>query len=134
MAKKKASKPKEISQGDSKQSLDRTLQHIEKTYGAGAIMRMGDQPISAIEGISTGALSLDIALGGKGLPKGRIIEIYGPESSGKTTLSLHVVASAQKKGGIAAVIDAEHALDPQYAKKLGVNLDELLVSQPDNGE
>jgi len=107
---------------------------IHKDHGDGSIMRMGDRVEVPIEGISTGSLGLDLAIGGKGLPRGRIIEVYGPESSGKTTLTLHVIANAQKQGGICAFIDAEHALDPQYAKKLGVDLDSLLISQPDNGE
>jgi recombination protein RecA len=107
---------------------------IHKDHGEGSIMRMGDRIEVPIEGISTGSLGLDLAIGGKGLPRGRIIEIYGPESSGKTTLTLHVVANAQRQGGVCAFIDAEHALDPQYAKRLGVDLDALLISQPDNGE
>ncbi|MEM6672900.1 MAG: recombinase RecA [Planctomycetota bacterium] len=109
---------------------------IEKNYGVGSIMRLGAQSdlIKAIEGISTGSINLDLALGGKGLPKGRIVEIYGPESSGKTTMTLHVIAEAQRKGGVCAFVDAEHALDPAYARKLGVKLDDLLVSQPDTGE
>jgi recombination protein RecA len=117
-------------------ALDAALADIEKSYGQGAIMRLGEGStlIKEIEGISTSSISLDMALGGKGLPRGRIVEIYGPESSGKTTLALHVIANAQKKGGIAAFVDAEHALDPSYARKLGVNLDDILVSQPDCGE
>jgi len=117
-------------------ALDAALAEIEKSYGAGAIMRLGEgsEMIREIEGISTSSISLDMALGGKGLPKGRVVEIYGPESSGKTTLALHVIANAQKQGGIAAFVDAEHALDPSYARKLGVNLDDILVSQPDCGE
>ncbi len=116
-------------------SLTAALGEIEKSYGKGAIMRLGDDShIRDIEGISTGSISLDLALGGKGVPKGRVVEIYGPESSGKTTLTLHIAAAAQKKGGICAFVDAEHALDPGYARKLGVKLDDLLVSQPDNGE
>ncbi len=116
-------------------ALDAALSQIERAFGKGSVMRLGqkDQAIE-IESISTGSLGLDIALGIGGLPRGRIVEIYGPESSGKTTLALHVVAEAQKTGGIAAFIDAEHALDPQYAKKLGVDLDNLLISQPDAGE
>ncbi len=114
-------------------SLERTVQQIEKTYGQGSIMRM-DKMRSEIDGISTGALSLDLALGGRGLPRGRIVELFGPEASGKTTLALHVAAAAQKAGGIAAVVDAEHALDPGWARKCGVNLEKLLVSQPDSGE
>jgi len=118
-----------------KKALGAALSQIEKQFGKGAVMRMGDgSAVRNIEAISTGSLNLDIALGIGGVPKGRVIEIYGPESSGKTTLTLHVVAEAQKKGGTAAFVDAEHALDPQYAEKLGVNVDELLVSQPDTGE
>ncbi|MCW8947291.1 MAG: recombinase RecA, partial [Sedimenticola sp.] len=118
-----------------KKALGAALSQIEKQFGKGAVMRMGDgTAIRNIEAISTGSLNLDIALGIGGVPKGRVIEIYGPESSGKTTLSLHIVAESQKKGGTAAFVDAEHALDPQYAEKLGVNVDELLVSQPDTGE
>ncbi|MCU7960767.1 MAG: recombinase RecA [gamma proteobacterium symbiont of Bathyaustriella thionipta] len=118
-----------------KKALSVALSQIEKQFGKGSVMRMGDAAaIRDIESISTGSLGLDIALGIGGIPKGRIIEIYGPESSGKTTLSLHVVASAQREGGTAAFVDAEHALDPVYAGKLGVNVDELLVSQPDTGE
>lgn len=115
-------------------ALKLTLDKIEKSYGKGAIMRMGGEAIEDIPTIPSGSLSLDIALGVGGYPKGRVIEIYGPESSGKTTLAIHAIAEAQKAGGIAAIIDAEHAFDPYYAKKLGVNIDELLISQPDNGE
>jgi recombination protein RecA len=116
-------------------SLTAALADIEKSYGKGAIMRMGAEGlIHEIRGISTGSLSLDLALGGRGLPRGRVVEVFGPESSGKTTLTLHVVANAQREGGICAFVDAEHALDPAYARKLGVNLDDLLVSQPDTGE
>ena len=116
-------------------ALSAALGQIEKQFGKGSIMRMGDSTASRdIEAISTGSLGLDIALGIGGLPKGRVVEIYGPESSGKTTLTLHVIAEAQKLGGVAAFIDAEHALDPQYAEKLGVDVDNLLVSQPDTGE
>jgi recombination protein RecA len=114
--------------------LKTTLQQIEKQFGEGAIMPLGSRADRRIEGIPTGSLSLDLALGGQGIPRGRIAEIYGPESSGKTTLALHVVANAQKNGGIAAFIDAEHALDPSWAKKLGVELETLLVSQPNSGE
>jgi recombination protein RecA len=116
------------------QALERTLSQIEKTFGKGAIMRLDGENIRQIPGISTGTLSLDLALGGQGVPRGRIVEIFGPESSGKTTLALTVAAHAQKAGGVAAFIDAEHALDPSWAKRLGVNIDELLVSQPDTGE
>lgn len=115
-------------------ALDAALSQIERQFGKGAVMRMGDGTAEKVEAISTGSLSLDIALGIGGLPKGRIVEIYGPESSGKTTLTLQVIAECQKKGGTAAFVDAEHALDPSYAEKLGVNVDELLVSQPDTGE
>jgi recombination protein RecA len=120
---------------DKQKALDSALAQIERQFGKGSIMRLGgDNPFPEIEATSTGSLGLDIALGIGGLPKGRIIEVYGPESSGKTTLTLHVIAEEQKKGGVCAFVDAEHALDPQYAKKLGVNLDELLISQPDTGE
>lgn len=116
-------------------ALDSALAQIERQFGKGSIMKLGDgNAVQEIEATSTGSLSLDIALGIGGLPKGRIVEIYGPESSGKTTLTLHTVAEEQKKGGVCAFVDAEHALDPQYAKKLGVDLDELLISQPDTGE
>ncbi len=114
--------------------LQSTLDKIEKNYGKGSIMKLGDRPDESYEAISTGSISLDAALGIGGFPKGRIIEIYGPESSGKTTLAIHAIAESQRKGGIAAFIDAEHAFDPVYAKKLGVDIDNLLVSQPDNGE
>ncbi len=120
---------------DKAKALESALAQIERQFGKGSIMKLGsDNAIMDIEATSTGSLGLDIALGIGGLPQGRIVEIYGPESSGKTTLTLHVVAEAQKKGGVCAFVDAEHALDPQYAKKLGVNLDELLISQPDTGE
>ncbi|MDO6522305.1 recombinase RecA [Shimia thalassica] len=120
---------------DKQKALDSALAQIERQFGKGSIMKLGaDNPAQEIESTSTGSLSLDIALGIGGLPKGRIIEIYGPESSGKTTLTLHCIAEEQKKGGVCAFVDAEHALDPQYAKRLGVDLDELLISQPDTGE
>ena len=119
---------------DKSKALESALGLIERNYGSGSIMRLGDNTAIDIEAISTGSLGLDIALGIGGLPKGRIIEIYGPESSGKTTLALHVVASAQKSEGVCAFVDAEHALDPVYAKNLGVDVDKLLVSQPDGGE
>ncbi len=120
---------------DKQKALDSALAQIERQFGKGSIMKLGaDSPMAEIEATSTGSLGLDIALGIGGLPKGRIIEIYGPESSGKTTLTLHCIAEEQKKGGICAFVDAEHALDPQYARKLGVDLDELLISQPDTGE
>ena len=116
------------------EALQNTFKNIEKQFGKGSVMLLGDTPKQNIASISTGAINLDIALGIGGLPKGRIVEIYGPESSGKTTLALHVIAEAQKAGGIAAFVDAEHALDAQYASRLGVNIDELIVSQPDTGE
>src|SRR4051812_22088131 len=120
--------------GDKQRALEAALAQIDRAFGKGSVMKLGEKGKVEIESISTGSLGLDIALGIGGLPKGRVIEIYGPESSGKTTLALHVVAEIQKQGGTAAFIDAEHALDPSYAFKLGVNLDNLLVSQPDNGE
>ena len=120
---------------DSKlKALQLTLDKLDKTYGKGTVMKMGDSPIEEIEAISSGSLTLDYALGIGGYPKGRVIEIYGPESSGKTTLTLHAIAEAQKAGGIAAFIDAEHAFDRFYAQDLGINIDELIISQPDNGE
>ncbi len=119
---------------DKLKALQLTLDKLEKSYGKGTIMKLGDGAIEQIEAISTGSLGLDIALGIGGVPKGRVIEIYGPESSGKTTLATHIIAEAQKKGGIAAIIDAEHAFDQFYAKKLGVDIENLLISQPDNGE
>lgn len=119
---------------DKSKALDQALLNIEKQFGKGAVIKMGGDYVANIEAISTGSLPLDLALGIGGFPRGRVVEIYGPESSGKTTLTLHAVAEAQKLGGMAAFIDAEHALDPSYAKKLGVNVDELLVSQPDSGE
>ncbi len=115
-------------------SLDAALEQIEKQFGAGAVMRLGEAQVRSVPSISSGSLGLDLAMGSGGYPRGRIVEIFGPESSGKTTLALHAVASAQAAGGVAAVIDAEHALDPAYARKLGVDLDGLLVSQPDSGE
>lgn len=115
-------------------ALDQAVSQIERSFGKGSIMRLDDDPTNVPPGISTGSISLDLALGGRGIPKGRVVEIFGPESSGKTTLSLQVVASAQKAGGVAAFIDAEHALDPSWARRLGVNLEDLLVSQPDTGE
>lgn len=119
---------------DKEKALELAMKNIESNFGKGAIMKLGDKPAVAIDTISTSSISLDAALGVGGLPRGRIIEIYGPESSGKTTVALHVVAEAQKAGGVAAFIDAEHALDPVYAEALGVNIDELIVSQPDTGE
>ena len=115
-------------------ALKLAIEKIEKDFGKGSIMKLGDKPSVSVETIPTGALALDVALGVGGIPRGRIIEIYGPESSGKTTLAQHIVAECQKKGGIAAFVDAEHALDPEYARNLGVNIDELLISQPDTGE
>jgi len=115
-------------------ALKLAIEKIEKDFGKGSIMKLGDRPSVNIEAIPTGSLALDVALGIGGIPRGRIIEIYGPESSGKTTLAQHIVAECQKKGGIAAFVDAEHALDPEYAKALGVNIDDLLISQPDTGE
>ena len=115
-------------------ALKLAIDKIEKDFGKGAIMKLGDKPAVSVETIPTGALALDVALGVGGVPRGRIIEVYGPESSGKTTLAQHIVAECQKKGGIAAFVDAEHALDPEYARNLGVNIDELLISQPDTGE
>jgi recombination protein RecA len=119
---------------DKNKALETALSQIEKSFGKGSVMKLGDKQAVRVEAISTGSLGLDIALGVGGLPKGRIIEIYGPESSGKTTLTLHAVAEAQKKGGTCAFVDAEHALDPEYAEKLGVNLGDLVISQPDTGE
>ena len=115
-------------------ALQLTIEKIEKSYGKGSIMRLGDKPVDDVAAISSGSITLDLALGIGGYPKGRVIEIFGPESSGKTTLAIHAIAEAQKQGGIAAIIDAEHAFDPGYATKLGVNINELLISQPDNGE
>lgn len=131
MAKAPALDPKA---SDKKKALDSALAQIEKTFGKGSIMKLSGQEQMTVEAISTGSLGLDIALGVGGIPKGRVIEIYGPESSGKTTLTLHCIAECQKAGGTCAFVDAEHALDPSYAKKLGVNVDELLISQPDSGE
>ena len=133
MAEKKKVEPASIA-ANKKQALETAITQIERTYGKGSIMRLGANQAVNVEAISTGSLSLDLALGIGGVPKGRIVEIYGPESSGKTTLALHIIASAQKQGGEVAFVDAEHALDPSYAKALGVNIDELLISQPDTGE
>lgn len=119
---------------DKKKALDAALSHIEKQYGKGSVMKLGEEAHMQVEAVPTGSLSLDIALGVGGVPKGRIVEIYGPESSGKTTVALHMVAEVQKRGGIAGFIDAEHALDPVYAKNIGVDIDNLYISQPDNGE
>lgn len=115
-------------------ALEAAIDHINKQYGAGAVMKLGENTHMTVETISTGSLSLDLALGVGGVPKGRIIEIYGPESGGKTTMALHMVAEVQKTGGVAAFIDAEHALDPSYARNIGVDIDDLYVSQPDCGE
>ncbi len=115
-------------------ALQLTMDKIEKSYGKGSIMRLGDRPVDDVAAISSGSIALDVALGIGGYPKGRVVEIYGPESSGKTTLAIHAIAEAQKAGGIAAIVDAEHAFDPYYAKNLGVDINELLISQPDNGE
>ncbi|MEM6332554.1 MAG: recombinase RecA [Planctomycetota bacterium] len=131
---KAAADPGKTKQADRQKAIDSTLAQIERNFGKGSIMRLDDDPSNLPPGISTGSISLDLALGGKGMPAGRVIEIFGPESSGKTTLALHVVASAQKSGGVAAFIDAEHALDPSWARRIGVDLDDLLVSQPDTGE
>src|SRR5574344_1959359 len=133
VAEDKAEKAKTVSEEKNK-ALKLAIEKIEKDFGKGSIMRLGDRPHVSVEAIPTGSLDLDIALGIGGIPRGRIIEIYGPESSGKTTLAQHIVAECQKKGGVAAFVDAEHALDPEYAKNLGVNVDELLISQPDTGE
>ena len=119
---------------DKLKALQLTMDRLEKSYGKGTIMRLGDTPISDLDVIPTGSLNLDLALDIKGYPKGRVVEIYGPESSGKTTLTIHAIAECQKQGGIAAFIDAEHAFDPAYAKNLGVDIDNLIISQPDNGE
>lgn len=119
---------------ESKKALDAAISQIQKQFGKGSIMKLGEATDTNVQTFPTGSLSLDIALGVGGLPRGRVVEIYGPESSGKTTVTLHMIAEVQKQGGIAAFIDAEHALDPAYAKKLGVNIDELYISQPDNGE
>jgi recombination protein RecA len=123
-----------MSSAEKLKALQLTLDKLEKSYGKGTVMKLGDTQIEATEVISTGSIGLDIALGVGGLPKGRVIEIYGPESSGKTTLAIHAIAESQKNGGIAAFIDAEHAFDRFYAKKLGVDVENLLISQPDNGE
>ncbi len=125
---------RENSNSDRKKALDAALTQIERAYGKGAIMRLGDNPVLEIETISSGSIGLDYALGVGGIPRGRVVEIYGPESSGKTTMALHVVAEAQKAGGVVAFIDAEHALDAKYSRALGVDIDNLLISQPDTGE
>ena len=129
-----AKSSKESQTKDKEKSLQSALSQIETQFGPGTIMRMGDREVQNIPSISTGSLGLDVALGIGGLPKGRVVEIFGPESSGKTTLTLQIIAECQKAGGTAAFIDAEHALDPSYAEKIGVNVDDLLLSQPDTGE
>ena len=135
MAKRQgAAETKPASVSAEERALNTAISQIEKTFGAGTIMKMGEGSHMEIEGISTGAISLDLALGGKGLPRGRIIELFGPESSGKTTIALHAVANAQRIGGVAAFIDVEHALDPTWCKKVGVNIESLLVSQPGSAE
>ncbi|MSY96819.1 MAG: recombinase RecA, partial [Actinobacteria bacterium] len=134
MAKEQPEKQSEKQNSDRTKALESALAQIERQFGKGSVMKMGDRGPQVVEVISTGSVALDIALGIGGLPRGRIVEIYGPESSGKTTVALHAIANAQKAGGIAAFIDAEHALDPEYARKLGVDIDALLVSQPDTGE
>ena len=134
MAKKTGAYEAPTPASDKKKALDTAIAQIEKSFGKGAVMRLGDKPEMNVEAIPTGSLALDAALGIGGVPKGRIIEIYGPESSGKTTIALHVIAEVQKQGGEAAFIDAEHALDPVYASNLGVDIGDLYVSQPDNGE
>ena len=134
MAREKAPMPSAAPANDKKRAIDTAMAQIEKMYGKGSIMRLGDQTELAVDFIPTGSLALDVALGIGGLPKGRIVEIYGPESSGKTTLALHVVAEAQKRGGEVAFVDAEHALDPTYARALGVNVEDMLIAQPDTGE
>ena len=130
----KTTKDQDLEKKEKNKALDAAISQITDNFGKGSVMKLGQQTAMDIESISTGSLSLDLALGIGGLPKGRVIEIYGPESSGKTTLALQVVAEAQKAGGICGFIDAEHALDPVYAKKLGVDTEELLISQPDTGE
>ncbi len=134
---KQPSAPHPISTAEAKekaQALERTVQQIEKTFGKGSIMKMDENAFASIPGVATGSISLDLALGGKGIPVGRVVEIFGPESSGKTTLALTIAGNVQKTGGVAAIIDAEHAMDPSWARRLGVNVDSLLVSQPDTGE
>ncbi|MHC4215258.1 MAG: recombinase RecA [Planctomycetota bacterium] len=133
MAKKKKAKT-DVKTGSKENALDRVIAQIEKQYGQGSIMQMDEHLYAKVEGIETGSLSLDIALGGRGIPRGRVTELYGPESSGKTTLALHTIACAQRAGGVAAFIDAEHALDTTWAKRLGVDVSSMLVSQPDTGE
>lgn len=130
----KSSSHKPANETEHKKALDLALAQIEKSFGKGSIMRLDDRPDSVVPGLSTGSISLDLALGGLGLPHGRIVEVFGPESSGKTTLALHVIAASQKSGNVCAFIDAEHALDPSWARRLGVDLEQMLVSQPDTGE
>ena len=130
----KAEKAALAAKDEKMKALDAALSQIEKQYGKGSVMKLGDTGHMQVETIPTGSLSLDIALGAGGVPKGRVVEIYGPESSGKTTVALHMVAEVQRRGGIAGFIDAEHALDPVYAKNIGVDIDNLYISQPDNGE
>ena len=132
--KKPLPSPSKKAAGDKKAALETALAQIEKQFGKGAVMKLGSNVAMQVDAISTGSLSLDLALGVGGMPRGRVVEIYGPESSGKTTLALHVLAEAQKAGGEVAFIDVEHALDPVYARALGVDIDSLLVSQPDTGE
>ena len=134
MAREKSAMPNTAPADDKKRAIEAAMGQIEKMYGKGSIMRLGDQANLAVDVVPTGSLALDVALGVGGLPRGRVIEIYGPESSGKTTLALHVVAEAQRKGGEVAFVDAEHALDPTYARALGVDIDSMLISQPDTGE
>ena len=134
MAVKREAAAEAAPMSDKKKALETAMLQIEKMYGKGSIMRYGDNEVANVEAISTGSLTLDLALGIGGLPKGRVVEIYGPESSGKTTLALHVLAEAQKKGGEVAFVDAEHALDPTYARALGVNIEDMLISQPDTGD
>ena len=134
MAKEKETKEPKEGQENRKAALEMAIAQIEKQNGKGSIMRLGERMDMGVTGVPTGSISLDVALGIGGVPRGRIVEIYGPESSGKTTIALHIIAEVQKRGGEAAFIDAEHALDPVYAKALGVQLDDLLVSQPDDGE
>ena len=134
MAVKEKVEEKEKNSSEREKALKMAIEKIEKDFGKGSIMKLGDKPSVSVEAIPTGSLDLDIALGIGGVPRGRIIEIYGPESSGKTTLAQHIVAECQKKGGIAAFVDAEHALDPEYAKNIGVKIEDLLISQPDTGE
>ena len=134
MEKKKVGQDSPSPASDKRKALDTAIAQIEKNFGKGTVMRLGDKPEMQVDAIPTGSLALDAALGIGGVPKGRIIEIYGPESSGKTTLALHIVAQAQKKGGEVAFVDAEHALDPDYAAAIGVDIDNMLVSQPDTGE